>query len=343
MYFLKNFPNTSYHFDLQRRSQQAFTLLELLIVLSIIVVIAAIGMPGLMRMNVRNRIDSAARELQSDLNLTRLEAMKSGEPLVFRFQSGTGNYEILSKQEYDRLTPKQPQSTSGLNGEIAGTDASFEETLSGDTSSIDPLDIEQDDIVGSIPPSLGDYGTTSLAETLANTSSPALTDYGMPSSLGDLGEASSLGNFGDAPSLGDLGDAPTVADRFAQPMATQQIAALPVSKFMPKQKELSDDLIFADVASYQPELQQDISIGVAQNGFQQNFMPNISPQNMSLQNASQQSRWSEPIFFFPNGRTSNAHFAVCTTGRYNYFVDVSVRGLTGTARIGKIDVWSGKQ
>ena len=48
--------------------------------------------------------------------------------------------------------------------------------------------------------------------------------------------------------------------------------------------------------------------------------------------------WSEPIYFFPNGRTSNAHFSVCSTDRIGYYIDVTVRGLTGTARLGKLEV-----
>jgi prepilin-type N-terminal cleavage/methylation domain-containing protein len=344
--------------------RKAFTLIELLIVMSILVVIAALGMPGLLRMNARSQIDSAAKELQSELNLTRLEAMKSGEPLVFRFQFGTGNYEILSKQEYDRISPQRFSTQSRFNNEsaaISGNTLSGD-AIFGDTSGVDPLNIEtmnaeQDDVVGSISPSLGDYGTTSLADTLAAAPPTSLADYGTPPSLGDLGEASSLGNLGDAPSLGDMGDAPSVADRFAQPSSTQQIAALPVSKFLPKRKELPNDLIFTDIV-FNAELQQNIPLGISQNvptNFQQNFsqpnefqqnefqqdefQQNFSQQNGFQQNFSLQNGWSEPIFFFPNGRTSNAHFAVRTTGRYNYFVDISVRGLTGTARIGNVDVW----
>ncbi|MDR1492116.1 MAG: prepilin-type N-terminal cleavage/methylation domain-containing protein [Planctomycetaceae bacterium] len=327
IYFRRNRPNATFRcFDSQNSLRQAFTLLELLIVLSIIVVIAALGTPGLMRMSARSRIDSAARKLQSELNLTRLEAMKSGEPLVFRFRYGVGNYEILSKQEYDRLIPKQQPPNSGLNGEaagIAGINAFSDEAIYGDASGNVPLNAEQDDVVGSVSPSFGDYGVTSLADTLANSPPVSFADYATPSSLGDLG---------DAPTSGDLGDAPTVADRLAQPSEMQQIASLPTSKFASKQKELPDDLIFTDVA-FQPERQQNAPIDVTPNGLQQNLIPNASPQNMPLQSAFQQNRWSEPIFFFPNGRTSNSHFAICTTGRYRYFIEISLRGLTGTARI----------
>jgi prepilin-type N-terminal cleavage/methylation domain-containing protein len=43
--------------------------------------------------------------------------------------------------------------------------------------------------------------------------------------------------------------------------------------------------------------------------------------------------WSPPILFYPNGRTLNARLQL-SNGRYA--IDVSLRGLTGTARIGQV-------
>jgi len=43
--------------------------------------------------------------------------------------------------------------------------------------------------------------------------------------------------------------------------------------------------------------------------------------------------WSDPIVFFPNGRTENAHIRI--KGERNAVVDVSLRGLTGVATAGK--------
>ena len=43
--------------------------------------------------------------------------------------------------------------------------------------------------------------------------------------------------------------------------------------------------------------------------------------------------WSDPIVFYPNGRTENAHIRI--KGERNAVVDVSLRGLTGVATAGK--------
>jgi len=48
--------------------------------------------------------------------------------------------------------------------------------------------------------------------------------------------------------------------------------------------------------------------------------------------------WSEPIFFFSNGRTSNGSLELLTLGNHRFRIDLTLRGLTGTARLGEIMV-----
>jgi prepilin-type N-terminal cleavage/methylation domain-containing protein len=50
--------------------------------------------------------------------------------------------------------------------------------------------------------------------------------------------------------------------------------------------------------------------------------------------ATENTEWSAPIVFYPNGRTSNARLRL--HGYPDYYVDVTLRGLTGTAKVGKI-------
>lgn len=267
------------------------TLIELLIVMAILVVMAGLGLPSVMRMVDRSRLSSSTRELQAELNRTRIEAMKSGEPLVFHYRPGTGCYEILSKRQYDLRFPKQQPT-----GMLPDPDSMDGEMMQ---NAIMPDSSLQLQAVGSTGPTLADYGETSLADSL-----PA---------------SSSLGDYGDGASLADRGPASSFADRMGE-SDMQMIAAMPVDKFVPVQKELPFDFVFGLQAS-DSELRESVS------------PPN--PDGWSLEPEAPQ--WSEPIFFFPNGRTSNANFAVCTPESRRY-IDVSVRGLTGTARIGQIEV-----
>lgn len=53
---------------------------------------------------------------------------------------------------------------------------------------------------------------------------------------------------------------------------------------------------------------------------------------ISTAQLAQRQAWSDPIVFYPNGRTSNARIRL--TDRAHYFIEVSLRGLTGAVRIG---------
>ncbi len=48
------------------------------------------------------------------------------------------------------------------------------------------------------------------------------------------------------------------------------------------------------------------------------------------------SLWSEPIVFFPNGRTSTVVVGLASVGKYSYYSEIGVRGMTGYARISAI-------
>ena len=49
--------------------------------------------------------------------------------------------------------------------------------------------------------------------------------------------------------------------------------------------------------------------------------------------------WSEPILFYPNGRTSQAVFLLECPGEWIWYSEIVLRGMTGTARISAISVY----
>ena len=281
--------------------RQGVTLIELLIVLAILVVMAGMGLPSVMRMVDRSRLSSTTRELQAELNRTRLESMKSGEPLVFHYQLGTGCYEIMSKQQYELRFPRPQMAEMSPN--FDPLDSAMPQ------NAIVPDESLQMQAIGSTGPTLANYGSTSLADSAAT-------------------QQTTLADHGPASSLADRGPAPSFADRVGEP-DTQMIAALPVSKFVPVQKYLQYDLLFANTNSAERRVQSAELTEISSNN---------SPIPQSLSPIPYSPLWSEPIFFFPNGRTSNAHFMVCMPDNKRYYIDVSVRGLTGTARLGEIEV-----
>lgn len=75
---------TSRNRQLASRSRHArgFTLVELLIVATIVLVLAALGYPALQLMLVRSKLTGSAREVVAHLSSARMEAMRMGRTVV---------------------------------------------------------------------------------------------------------------------------------------------------------------------------------------------------------------------------------------------------------------------
>ena len=72
----------------------AFTLLELTLVLALLVVIAALVWPSLNKPFAVERLRKSADKVRTEWVRTRIKAMTSGVPHVFRFQAETGNFQV---------------------------------------------------------------------------------------------------------------------------------------------------------------------------------------------------------------------------------------------------------
>jgi prepilin-type N-terminal cleavage/methylation domain-containing protein len=75
----------------------------------------------------------------------------------------------------------------------------------------------------------------------------------------------------------------------------------------------------------QPVVEQDLPQGVS---FERD-----EPEEVQAASAVGEDGWSDPIVFYPNGRTENAHIRL--KGEHRSFIEVSLRGLTGVATAGK--------
>jgi prepilin-type N-terminal cleavage/methylation domain-containing protein len=65
----------------QRSSTQGFTLLELLVCLSVLTVMASLAIPSWQRLQERSRVEAARDQLVNDLQNARVRAMQQGEAL----------------------------------------------------------------------------------------------------------------------------------------------------------------------------------------------------------------------------------------------------------------------
>lgn len=76
------------------RGQAGFTLVELLIVLVVFSIVAAIGLGGFRRFNRSTNVDQAARALGSDVTLARSFAIRRGENVALVADEAARSYKI---------------------------------------------------------------------------------------------------------------------------------------------------------------------------------------------------------------------------------------------------------
>jgi len=90
-------------------SRKGYTLTEVMLVLGIIATVAAISWPALMKPWARSEVQTAAHELASQLLATRMRAIEESRVYEFRWQPGTGEFEIRAPHQGRQLPERNPQ------------------------------------------------------------------------------------------------------------------------------------------------------------------------------------------------------------------------------------------
>jgi Tfp pilus assembly protein FimT len=104
-----------------QRRRPAFTLLELTLVLALAVILVALAWPSLERPLSTHRLRIAADTVRGLWTSTRVDAMDSGEVLMFRYAPGSNRYRIERQQADDGSSSTTSGSGSSGSGASAGT------------------------------------------------------------------------------------------------------------------------------------------------------------------------------------------------------------------------------
>lgn len=72
------------------------TLLELVLVLSILVVVATLAVPSMTRMFDSQKVEKGADLVRAQLGLARVKAIRSGKVTAFLFQPGSSRFTVLT-------------------------------------------------------------------------------------------------------------------------------------------------------------------------------------------------------------------------------------------------------
>ncbi|MEE8430495.1 MAG: GspH/FimT family pseudopilin [Candidatus Desulfatibia sp.] len=78
------------------RKQDGFTIVELIIVIAVMGIMAAIAVPNFMSYLPDARLKSAARDLYSNLRRAKIGAIKSNKKWAIVFNADAGTYEVCS-------------------------------------------------------------------------------------------------------------------------------------------------------------------------------------------------------------------------------------------------------
>jgi prepilin-type N-terminal cleavage/methylation domain-containing protein len=117
---------------LRASKNRAFTLFELMIVLVLIVVAAAVAWPAMRMAMEKSTLVNAAKQLSSDLTRTRLAAIETGTIQQFCFQPGGKRYEIgpppadqlqamiTTPEELASVTPEECELPEGVRFFVPG-------------------------------------------------------------------------------------------------------------------------------------------------------------------------------------------------------------------------------
>lgn len=88
----------------RRAARPGFSLVELVVVIAIVCIIAAIAMPRYAEASGRYRIEAATRRLMSDIAFTQARARARSLSQSMTFYVGSGRFQFVSLSDPDRPT-----------------------------------------------------------------------------------------------------------------------------------------------------------------------------------------------------------------------------------------------
>lgn len=420
--------------------RSAFTLLELLLVLGVIIVVSAIGVAGYQRQHARSQFKSGVMRMQVDVACARVLAMQSGNAYIFRYVPGSGIYEIaplktlqealyrvhgdlgqnngydalggtLSSNDpsvwgsgYDMASTSIGMDATAMDLKNGGTSAYTDDLFSQENIAADMIEIAKEnrrvarlgttnvDMTGGLGGSLNSSGGMNAygdgatgynfnMENAGGLSGSGLgstgmyeTDYSGTGAQFPMGTEMGIDQSSyDPMNYRDLNgsekllvDENTLMSRVNMDglIVRKQIPGNVIFTFMRVSEStpsilrarrpdgIKNDSVNiitgsdegADLGSTLGGSLHSIPTSSTSEGLGGglNAIPGTEGNSILGDAFSDEedplatSLWSEPLIFFPNGKTSNAVLGFASLGDYSFYSEIALRGMTGVTRISAI-------
>lgn len=133
-----------------RHRRSAFTLLELLLALALLVAVAAITWPALERPLASQRLRRAAEQVRTQWIKARTKAINTGETFAFRYQPDSAHFRVESQSQEASLLEAAaanmgPQAGAGGSAGGGTQSASASSTASMPAMPAEPVELELPD------------------------------------------------------------------------------------------------------------------------------------------------------------------------------------------------------
>ena len=162
--------------DSPRRFRQAFTLLELMLVLGLLVAVMALAWPAIQHAYQGIRLKKTADQVVAAFGHARVLAMSTGVTQVFRFQPGTGQYTKMAMGDDSQGVDSDASgAASAMVGSTAHGDSAVAVNSTGGDSSAAPMSSNPPDSNASNSSSSSVYGS-SISNSAVGSCSYQLND-----------------------------------------------------------------------------------------------------------------------------------------------------------------------
>jgi prepilin-type N-terminal cleavage/methylation domain-containing protein len=152
----------------------AFSLMEMLVVLSLLGVMLSMAWPSMRRTLGKSQLREAAKQVRTQLATARLAAMESGRPQQFRYQPGTGRF-VITPLDSPLEAPFDPDAELATSSSSSLATGLRHSEQAGDDCRRQPVQSLGGGVVfgtADIREAYGIAGNSSTEMTLADTQRP---------------------------------------------------------------------------------------------------------------------------------------------------------------------------